>query len=197
MRTLFVTTLFFIGFFTTPTQLVQDLLQMTTVDLPRIELTGTREGEVPKPVTLSYDPVADEVSLSVGDERSLLRGDRIAPWMRLFFRKKISDKPADQAVTFLSYLSSLGIATDKKGISVTAPEGDLVLFIGREKATETTPALFLYRDTRLPYRLVIGESDARFEDYHRSVMPLIFPGRITITEQGKTVIYRFVRNEYR
>jgi len=71
------------------------------------------------------------------------------------------------------------------------------LFIGREKIAETTPALFFYRSTRLPYRLVTRESDARFEDYHRSVMPLVFPGRITITEQGKTVIYRFVRNEYR
>ncbi len=197
MRTVLLSFFWLFSFFATPMQLIQDLLRMTAVDSPRIEISGVREGETAAPVTIVYDSVTDEILFSVGDERLVFRGEKIPSWMRLFFHKKSADKPTDQAASFLSYLASLGIATDKKGISIVAPEGDVVVFIGREKTSESSPALFLYHQNHLPYRLVTRDFDVRFEEYHRSILPLVLPGKITIVDQDKIVVYRFMRNEYR
>mgnify|MGYP007051591909 CR=1 FL=1 len=197
MRTLPLFFIFLLGFAATPVQLIEDMLRMTMVDLPRIEIKGFVEGDSPFPVSLSYDPSRDEVLFTVGTEKNLLSGDRIIPWMRLFFHPKSASKPAERATAFLSYLATRGIATDKKMLTTTGHEGDLTFAIGRTRASETAPCLFLYRANRLPYRLVTTESDVLFEEYHQSVLPLIFPGRITIIEKEKTTVYRFVRDEYR
>lgn len=197
MRLLSFPLLFLLCFTETPSRLIEDMLRMTTVDLPRIEMRGSTEGPSPTPVILSYDPSRDEVLFAIGAEKRILSGDRIPLWMRLFFNPKSTDKPSDRAAAFLSYLAKHGIAVDKKMITTTGTEGDLLFAIGRSSAHETGPCLFFYRTSRLPYRLVMEENDILFEEYHRSILPLAFPGRITITEKGQTTIYRFVRDEYR
>jgi len=197
MRTALLFLAVSLGFSATPAHLAQDLLRMTAVDRPKIEIKGTVEGVPAVPVVLSYDRATDEATFSVDGTATRLRGEKIPPWMRLFFHKKSSDKPADQAAAFLAYLSTIGIAADRKTITTTGPEGELILVIGRENARDTAPSLALYGSNHLPCRLITTEVEARFGEYHRSVLPLAFPGRVTITENGRTTTYLFLRDEYR
>ena len=189
--------LLLIGFFLTPAQMAQEMVKKTAIDLPRIEVKGYLEGTPATPVTIVYDRTKDEIVFTVGTAPASFIGDKIPAWLRLFFPKNVSLKPPEQADALLSYLKGLGIDLEKKMLSTAGPEGDLTVVIGRESATANTPHIALYRTSMLPFRLSAAGIDVRFGDYHKSVLPLAFPGRIELTDNGSLTIYSFVRNEYR
>ncbi|HNT28350.1 MAG TPA: hypothetical protein PKH10_09255, partial [bacterium] len=61
-----------LAFFITPTQMVQQMLRNTVVDLPVVELAGETGDEPPAPVTLKYDRAKDEVTLTVAQAPSVM-----------------------------------------------------------------------------------------------------------------------------
>lgn len=185
-----------LAFFITPTQMVQQMLRNTTVDLPVIEIAGETAGEPPAPVVLKYDRAKDEVTLTVANAPSVTNKETVAPWLRLFFLPPVA-KDADPAEPLMTRLAKLGINTEKKTLSTTGPGGELILIIGKEQADEQAPHLALYRSTLLPFRLSYGETTVTFGEYHKSVLPLAFPGIVELREPTRTVRYRFLRNEYR
>lgn len=197
MHNLIFPLLLLLGFFLTPAQMAQEMVKKTAIDLPLIEVKGTLEGTSATPVLIVYDRTKDELSLTVGATTTLFTGEKMPPWLRLFFPKNTSLKPPEQADVLLSYLKGLGIDIEKKMLSTTGPEGDLTVVIGRENASSNAPQMAFYRTSMLPFRLSAGTIDAHFGDYHKSVLPLIFPGRIEITDNDSLTIYSFVRDEYR
>ncbi|HSA33978.1 MAG TPA: hypothetical protein P5077_09665 [bacterium] len=184
------------AFFITPTQMVQQMLRNTVVDLPLVELAGETGDEPPAPVALKYDRAKDEVTLTVAQTPSVMSKEGVTPWLRLFFLPPVA-KDADPAEPLMARLSKLGINTEKKVLSTTGPGGELILIIGKERADEDAPHLALYRSGMLPFRLSYGETTVTFGEYHKSVLPLAFPGTVEIREPARTVRYRFLRNEYR
>ncbi|HNT27615.1 MAG TPA: hypothetical protein PKH10_05460, partial [bacterium] len=114
----------------------------------------------------------------------------------LFFLPSVA-KDADPAEPLMAHLAKLGVNTEKKVLSTTGPGGELILIIGKERADESAPHLALYRSGLLPFRLSYGETTVTFGAYHKSVLPLAFPGIVEIREPARTVRYRFLRNEYR
>jgi hypothetical protein len=192
-----VSLLLLLGFFLTPQQMAQQMLKKTVVDLPRIEVKGTLVGTPATPVTIVYDRQKDEATLTVGTTATVLTAEKLPPWLRLFFWKSTDLKGTEQADLFVAYLGKLGIDTEKKLLSTTGPEGDILYLFGRDAATADTPHLALYRTSMLPFRLSAGGIEAVFSDYHKSVLPLAFPGRIELRENGSVTTYSFVRDEYR
>ncbi len=189
--------LLLLGFFLTPQQMAQQLLKKTVIDLPRIEVKGTLEGTPATPLTIVYDRQKDEATLTAGTTATVFAAEKMPPWLRLFFWKNTDLKGTEQADLFVAYLGKLGIDTEKKLLATTGPEGELLYLFGRDAATSDAPHLALYRTNMLPFRLSAGGVEAIFSDYHKSVLPLAFPGRIELRENGTVITYSFVRDEYR
>jgi hypothetical protein len=151
--------------------------------------------------SLKYDRASDTLTETIGENEKRMAGQEIDLFLRLFFFQISSDKPeslAKSAGNIKGLLKEKGVDVEKASFSVSDADGSITISIGRSKRFENSDNLQIYRTNGLPASLQIGNRKILFSDYHKSQMPLAFPGRIDIFEDGElTGSVFFYREEYR
>ncbi len=187
--------LLLLQFFLTPWQLLNNMQKRSVHPSDTVSVQGINL-DSGKTVKLSYDALSDTLLFDEGGAVQKLSGDSVELWMRLFFLKR--DKGAEQTDALAGYLKKAGVDMAKKVLSTTGKGGDVIYVIGVEKRDQTAPQLALYQRDYLPWKLTAGGREVIFTEYHKSVLPITFPGLIEIKNitNNTTVRYRFFRNEY-
>ncbi len=118
------------------------------------------------------------------------------PWSKIFFIPPGKGAEQDRK-NFIRLLSSFGIDAAKQTVDVAWPGGPIVIVFGRQSHNDNGPYLSVYRSNHLPAELHTANGVWRFVDYHKSVLPLSFPGKVlTVTGENSTEQCRFLRKEY-
>jgi hypothetical protein len=151
--------------------------------------------------SLRYNRSTDTLIEIVGDNEKELSGEEIEPFLKLFFFT-VDEKEGENFSATLKevreMLEKQGVDFDKRSLSVSESDGKLTLSIGKSKRFEIADNIQIYRDSGLPASFETGETKILFYDYHKSVLPLVFPGRIDIFKDGElSSSVFFLREEYK
>ncbi|MCK5808121.1 hypothetical protein KAH37_03935 [bacterium] len=118
-------------------------------------------------------------------------------WTKIFFTPPQKEE-AKSVAAFQALLKEFGIDGTKKIVDVAWKGGPIVVVYGKSSHAESLPYLAIYRDTKLPAELFSDGVTLRFTDYHKSVFPLAFPGRIDLIDaQSSHNFCLFIRKEYK
>jgi hypothetical protein len=190
----FILPLLLINFFATPWELVSYMTKKTSIDLKVVTAEGLLQEEK---LVFSYSRSKDSLTVKKSDREDVHSGDSIELWMRLFFMPQFKTHQL-KVDSLMKKLQESGVDTEKKMISTTGPLGEVIYIIGRENQSDSGPFLAIYKKNSLPFKLKIDDYEATFDKYHKSVLPLAFPGSIKITRGEDTpVIYNFFRGEFK
>ena len=117
-------------------------------------------------------------------------------WTPLFFTKPQTEKK-DTPQAFHLLLKSFGIDSTKRMVDVGWKGGPIVEVFGKTSHNEDLPFVSFYRTTQLPAELYTAGKTIRFTDYHKSVIPLAFPGKVLRIDGESTLdICLFIRKEF-
>jgi len=151
--------------------------------------------------SLEYNREKDSLKETIGDNSKDIPGNEIEPFLRLFFFKGDTKKPDTLVKSknmLIAILEKLDIDVQKSVFSVSDADNSITIAIGKSKRFENAGNLQVYRSNFLPAALIYGNRKVLFSDYHKSVLPLAFPGRIDIFEDGELLsTVFFLRKEYR
>jgi hypothetical protein len=176
-----------------------EMVKSVYIAEPKVEIEGFDRNGIK--YSLSYDRVSDTLDETVGESEKRMSGEEIELFLRLFFFQISSDKPESlikAAVNIKGLLKKEGVDVERSAFSVSDADGSITISIGRSKRFENSDNLQIYRTNALPASLQIGNRKILFSDYHKSQLPLAFPGRIDIFEDGElTGSVFFYREEYR
>lgn len=179
----------------TPWQIINNTVKMTALPHEIVQISGRNATANNEPVSISYENKTDTAETTVNKTKTIAKDKDIEPWLRLFFQKPAEKK--EKTDFLMKTLQNAGIDTTKKMLSVTEKGGELIYVIGREQESDTTPFVSLYHKNFLPFKIFYGSRDVTFREYHKSKLPLAFPGIVEIREKGQSVvIYNFMRNEF-
>ncbi len=178
------------SFLATPWTLINDMIKATSTPHKKMTISGVDSDGAS--ATIIYDRKVDRLSISMNGEEKSLKGNEIELWQRLFFLKE-EPKKTDNLVNLLR---KAGIDTSKKMLSVTAPAGELIYILGKEKAEENVPFIAIYKRNNLPFRIFYNNMQITFSDYAKSVLPLAFPGTIEFKNDEKVEKFTFLRKEF-
>ena len=153
------------------------------------------------PVLLEFDKSKGILKKTEKGEKSELKTKEMPLFLRLFFFSGAKNEPeswAAAAKSMTEALRSAGINTDLSTVSVSDFDGSAVLAIGKSKRFTDSNVLELSKESFRPATLKIGDETYVFSDYHRSSLPLVFPGNIKFYKNGRlSGEWSFLRSEYR
>ena len=164
-----------------------------------IAVTGT-DGHN-EPVSLEFDKSKNIlVKKENGNSEEIKLAD-MPLFMRLFFFSADKKSPESWEISsksLKSALSSAGINTGAAALSVSDFDGNAVFAIGKEKRFTEGNCLEISKESKRPVMLKTGDETYIFSDYHRSVLPLVFPGNIKFFKNGVLQNeWIFLRDEYK
>lgn len=180
---------------------VASMVNSVYVPEKHISVEGTTENG--ERLVLEFDKAKKELTKTVGDTKEHLKFDEMPVFLKLFFfsGEKNAETPdffQKKAEEILKILAGAGIKSTLSTWSVNDESGNVSLVIGRAKRFEGGSFLELSKRTLRPLKLQIGDETYIFSDYHRSVSPLVFPGRIEQLKNGRIVAqWSFLRKEFR
>lgn len=151
-------------------------------------------------IILEYDRKKDVLAKTSGNMATPEKLKDFDLFLRLFFF------PVDQGNKdpFLNVSNNLieifkknGIDTLKITPSVSFENNTAAISIGKDKRFENSNELILLKNTFLPSALILNGKKYLFSNYHKSVFPASFPGRIEIYDGDDLIMtWNFLRKEY-
>ena len=172
-----------------------------TLYLPdhKIVLQGV-DGEN-NPVFLEFDKNKKVLTKTEKGEKSEMKLADMPLFLKLFFFTADKTNPESLAVSAKSISGALhaaGINTEVSTVSASEYDGSAVFAIGKEKRFVVANILELSKETMRPVVLKTGDEIYIFSDYHRSQLPLAFPGNIKFFKNGALQSeWIFLRDEYK
>ena len=172
-----------------------------TLYLPdhKIVLQGV-DGEN-NPVFLEFDKNKKVLTKTEKGEKSEMKLADMPLFLKLFFFTADKTNPESLAVSAKSISGALhaaGINTEVATVSASEYDGSAVFAIGKEKRFVVANILELSKETMRPVVLKTGDEIYIFSDYHRSQLPLAFPGNIKFFKNGALQSeWIFLRDEYK
>ena len=153
------------------------------------------------PVSLEFDKEKKVLKKTEKGETVEIKLAEMPLFLKLFFFAFDKTDPESLAVSAKSIAGALhaaGINTEVSTISASEYDGSAVLAIGKQKRFVAADVLELSKESMRPAILKTGDEIYVFSDYHRSVLPLVFPGNIKFFKngvfQGEWI---FLRDEYK
>ena len=134
-----------------------------------------------KEISLKFDKTKKVLKKTEKGEVSEIKPAEMPLFLKLFFFSADKKDPESLAVSAKSLTGALhaaGINTEVSSMSVSEFDGSATLAIGKEKRFSEANVLELSKESMRPVLLKVGDETFVFSDYHRSSMPLVFPGRI-------------------
>lgn len=165
----------------------------------KIVLSGI-DGEN-NPVQLEFDKEKKVFLKTEKGEKSEIKLAEMPLFLKLFFFTADKTAPETFSVSVKSIAGALhaaGINTEVSTVSVSEYDGSAVLAIGKEKRFTEASVLELSKESMRPITLKTGDETYIFSDYHRSQLPLAFPGNIKFFKNGALQgEWIFLRDEYK
>ena len=153
------------------------------------------------PVLLEFDKSKGVLVKTEKGEKTELKTDSVPLFLRLFFfdgAKNTPDSLSASAKSLEKALKSAGINTGLATVSVSEFDGNPTFAIGKSKRFSDADVLELSKESMRPALLKVGGETYVFSDYHRSILPLAFPGNIKFYKDGVPAgEWIFLRSEYR
>ena len=152
-------------------------------------------------VSLEFDKSKKVLKKTEKGEVKELGFAEIPLFLRLFFfdGKKNLPESMDASAKLLSEaLKNAGINTEVSAESVSDFDGSATVALGKAKRFSEESVLELAKNSMRPAMLKISDEIYVFSDYHKSSLPLVFPGRIKFYKDGMlSGEWIFLRSEYR
>lgn len=194
----FIFALFFLSVIS-PSEMITDMTDTLYLPDHKIALQGV-DGEN-NPVRLEFDKEKKVLVKTEKGEKSEIKLADMPFFLKLFFFTADKTAPETLAVSAKSITGALhaaGINTEVSTVSVSEYDGSAVLAIGKEKRFTEANVLELSKESMRPAILKIGDETYVFSDYHRSSLPLAFPGNIKFFKNGALQgEWIFLRDEYK
>lgn len=175
---------------------IRNMVESVYIPGSEIRLEG-RDGNNEK-IVLEYDRKSDTLKKTSGSSKP--EKTEIAPFLRLFFFNAVQldqETTAKVSSQISEMLKKNGIDTSKATPSAAFENGPAGISIGREKRFENSNELIVYKNSYLPAVFSVNNVKYVFSDYHKSVYPAAFPGKIEIYTDGSlTGTWTFYRKEY-
>ena len=153
------------------------------------------------PVRLEFDKEKKVLIKTEKGEKSEIKFADMPLFLKLFFFTADKTNPESISVSVKSIAGALhaaGINTEVATVSASEYDGSAVLAIGKEKRFVVANILELSKESMRPIALKIGDETYIFSDYHRSQLPLVFPGNIKFFKNGALQgEWIFLRDEYK
>lgn len=182
-----------------PAEIVPNMIKSLYVTENTIVVEGADESGTA--VSLEFDKSKKALKKTEKGETKELQFAEIPLFLRLFFfdGTKTSPESMDAAAKSLAEaLKNAGINTEVSSESVSVFDGSVTVALGKAKRFSEGNTLELSKGSMRPSVLKIADETYVFSDYHRSVMPLVFPGKIKFYKDGKlSGEWIFLRSEYR
>ena len=154
-----------------------------------------------EPVSLEFDKTKKLLIKTEKGEKSEIKLEEMPLFLKLFFftADKTSPETLDVSAKSISgALHAAGINTEVSTVSASEADGSAVLAIGKEKRFAEANVIELSKESLRPAVLKIGDETYIFSDYHRSQLPLAFPGNIKFFKNGVLQgEWIFLRDEYK
>jgi len=152
-------------------------------------------------VSLEFDKTKKLLIKTEKGEKSEIKLEEMPLFLKLFFftADKTSPETLDVSAKSISgALHAAGINTEVSTVSASEADGSAVLAIGKEKRFAEANVIELSKESLRPAVLKIGDETYIFSDYHRSQLPLAFPGNIKFFKKGVLQgEWIFLRDEYK
>ena len=153
------------------------------------------------PVSLEFDKAKKILTKTEKGEKTEIKMAEMPLFLKLFFFSADKSAPESFAVSAKSVSGALhaaGINTEVSTISASEADGSAVFAIGKDKRFTEANVLELSKESMRPAVLRIGDETYIFSDYHRSRLPLAFPGNIKFFKNGALQgEWIFLRDEYK
>ena len=153
------------------------------------------------PVVLEFNKSKGILKKTEKGKKTEFKTDSMPLFLRLFFFigvKKTPDSFSASAKSVEKALKSAGINTELAAVSVSEFDGSVTFAIGKSKRFSDVNALELSKESLRPAVLKVGGETYIFSDYHRSTLPLAFPGNIKFYRDGVlSGEWIFLRSEYK
>ena len=182
-----------------PSEMIMKMTDSLYIPDKKIVVSGI-DGEN-NPVQLEFDKEKKVLVKTEKGEKSEIKLAEIPLFLKLFFFTADKTAPETFSVSAKSITGALhaaGINTEVSTVSVSEYDGSAVLAIGKEKRFVEASIVELSKESMRPIALKIGDETYIFSDYHRSVLPLAFPGNIKFFKNGALQgEWIFLRDEYK
>jgi len=153
------------------------------------------------PVVLEFDKKKKVLTKTENGKKSEIKLAEMPLFLKLFFFTADKSAPESFAASAKSISESLhaaGINTEVSTVSVSEYDGSATIAIGKEKRFSDANVLELSKEAMRPEVLRTGSETYIFSDYHRSQLPLVFPGNIKFFKNGVLQgEWIFLRDEYK
>ena len=153
------------------------------------------------PVVLEFDKKKKVLTKTENGKKSEIKLAEMPLFLKLFFFTADKSAPESFAASAKSISESLhaaGINTEVSTVSVSEYDGSATIAIGKEKRFSDANVLELSKEAMRPVVLKTGSETYIFSDYHRSQLPLVFPGNIKFFKNGVLQgEWIFLRDEYK
>ena len=184
------------AFHLTPQQIVLQMGKTVFSPEETIKIEGkNNEGE-----KIAFEFNKKEASLTKEGESYYLEKDKFPLFLQLFFFSydfEGQKTPETFSNKLLTALANAGIDVKKKTLTVVDSTNAAGISIGKNKRFSPASELVLYKKSFLPAALKLSKTTYHFNDYNKSVKPMVFPGRINISQDGKVVeTWTFYRKEF-
>ena len=182
-----------------PSEMITKMTDSLYIPSKTISVQGV-DGEN-NPVQLEFDKEKKVLVKTEKGEKAEIKFADMPLFLKLFFftADKTLPESLDVSVKSISgALHAAGINTEVSIVSVSEYDGSAVLTIGKEKRFTEANILELSKESLRPVTLKIGDETYIFSDYHRSTLPLAFPGNIKFFKNGALQgEWIFLRDEYK
>ncbi|HPS29973.1 MAG TPA: hypothetical protein PLZ43_06945 [bacterium] len=191
---------FFILFMLLPnsSSIIKNMIEAVYIPENNIKIEGHDQNN--EKIVLTYNRSNNVLTKTTGTNSKPEKIKEIDLFLRLFFftaeqmNKETVSKVANDMTEILK---KNGIDTSKSTPSASSNNGFAGISIGKEKRFDTANELVLFKNSYLPAMLIIGKRKYVFSDYHKSVYPAAFPGKIEIyTEYELETTLIFYSKEY-
>lgn len=152
-------------------------------------------------ISLEFDKAKKVLKKTEKGGTSEMKLSEMPLFLKLFFfdaDKKAPESIGIAAKSLSGALHAAGINTEVSSMSVSEFDGSATLAVGKEKRFSKADVLELSKESMRPALLKVGDETFVFSDYHRSPLPLLFPGRIRFFKNGVLQNeWLFLRDEYK
>ena len=174
---------------------------MKSLYMPENTIVVEGADEAGNAVLLEFDKSKKVLKKTEKGEVKELKFAEIPLFLRLFFFDGTKTSPESMTASEKSLseiLKNAGINLEVSAESVSGFDGSATVALGKAKRFSEGSTLELSKDSMRPSALTISDEVYLFSDYHKSSLPLVFPGRIKFYKEGKPVgEWTFLRSEYR
>lgn len=177
---------------------IKNMLEAVYIPENNIKIEGHTLND--EKIILEYDRSKDVLTKTTSVNAKPEKTKEIDLFLRLFFfsagqmNKETVSKASENMIEILR---KNGIDVTKLTPSVSADNGPAGISIGKEKRFDSANELVLFKNSYLPAILIVGKNKYVFSDYHKSVYPAAFPGKIEIYNETKIeTTWLFYRNEH-